>query len=168
MYKCIVSETVSPELDFAILDAKDVPCERHNDGRPLHAQVVDQFDAQPFMQGENGFRRSDISIMFASESADVRQSIAARMIEIKNSSPSLADYSDSELAAMVIPRSCQSPETYRNWLASLDKSGIAKSVDAYVKDLESKAAKDAEVAAKLAELEAIKSKPVEPKNVDNE
>lgn len=101
-------------------------------GRPLGAQPVDQFDAQSFMMGENGFRRSDIAILINAESDDLKRSVAARLEEINTQFPDQT-LSDSELAAMAIPRSCQSAAMMRDWYASLDKSGLAKSVDEYVK-----------------------------------
>lgn len=101
-------------------------------GRPLGAQPVDQFDAQPFMMGENGFRRSDIAIMMSAESDDLKRAVAARLVEINSQFPDQS-LTDSELAAMAIPRSCQSAAMMRDWYASLDKSGLAKSVDDYVK-----------------------------------
>lgn len=101
-------------------------------GRPIGACPVDQFDSQSFMMGENGFRRSDIAILVSAESEDLKRAIAARIVEINSNFPDQS-LSDSELAAMAIPRNCQSSSMIRDWAASLEKSGFAKAVDAFVK-----------------------------------
>lgn len=101
-------------------------------GRPIGACPVDQFDAQPFMMGENGFRRSDIALLMSAESDDLKRAIAARMTEINTQFPDQS-LSDSELAAMAIPRNCQSSSMMRDWAASLEKSGFSKAVDEFVK-----------------------------------
>ena len=101
-------------------------------GRPVGAQPVDQFDAQPFMMGENGFRRSDIAIMMSTESDDLKRAVAARLQEIQSQFPDQS-LSDSELAQMAFPRNCQSAAMARDWYASLEKSGLAKQVDDFVK-----------------------------------
>ncbi len=112
-------------------DINDMDYEKDSVGRPKNAQPVDQFDAQPFMMGENGFRRSDIAILASAESDDLKSAIAARMQQIQTQYPD-QNLSDAELAALTIPRNCQSSSAFREWAASLEKSGFAKSVNEFI------------------------------------
>lgn len=128
-----VSTLLSVVTDFIHIDWSDSSqIETDSVGRPKGAMPVDQFDAQPFMMGENGFRRSDIAILMNAESDDLKRAVAARLEEINSQFPDQS-LTDSELAAMAIPRSCQSASMMRDWYSSLDKSGLAMSVDEYVK-----------------------------------
>ena len=127
---------VYPENDILYLDGSKESIERcgielDSVGRPKGAQPVDQFDSQPFMMGENGFRRSDISILMSAESDDLKRAVASRMEEIKAQFPDQT-LSDSELADMAKPRYCQSWSDLRDWSASLEKSGLAKQVDVFI------------------------------------
>lgn len=129
MYKFIFSKKdYNPDFDPFIEDTSKLTCPRDSVGRPQGAQAVDQFDSEPFMMGENGFRRSDIGIMMSSESDQLKQSIAARLVEIK-SQPGADGLNDHELAQLAIPRSCQSPASLTDWQASLDCGGFAKAAD---------------------------------------
>lgn len=116
-----------------LIDIKDMDYERMSgsDIIPKGAQPVDQFDSQPFMMAQNGFRRSDIAILMSAESEQLKQAISARIQDIKVSFPD-QDLSDADLAAMAIPRHCQSQSAFRDWSASLEKGGFAKAVDDYI------------------------------------
>lgn len=162
MFKISKPKNIDPCFDHNLINFADHPCEKDALGRPKGAQIVDQFDAKDFMLGENGFRASDVAILFGNESQQIKDAVAARLVEIK-SNPAAADLSDAELAKMAIPRNCQSPVALTDWMASLEHSGISKTVDNFIAAEEQKAAKKAELDAKLAELEALKSKSVESK-----
>lgn len=125
-----------PENDILFLDGSKESIEKcgielDSLGRPKGAQPVDQFDAQPFMMAENGFKRSDISILMSAQSDDLKRAVAQRMQEIQSSYPDQS-LSDSELADMAKPRYCQSWSDMREWASSLEKSGLAKQVDAFI------------------------------------
>lgn len=96
------------------------------------AMPVDQIDAQEFMMGENGFHRSDISVLMTSQNEDLKKSIAARWCEIKSSLPDQS-LSDVDLAKMAVPRYCQSASSLRDWMASLENGSISKSVSEFIK-----------------------------------
>lgn len=114
-----INDVILPENDInPLVPIEDMVFEKDAFGRPKGAQPVDQFDAQPFLLGENGFRRSDISIMMHAESDDLKASIASRMDEVK-STPIKGDYTDEELASMCIPRRVQSQSDFRDWYASI-------------------------------------------------
>lgn len=104
-------------------------------GRPVGAQPVDQFDAQPFMMGENGFRRSDIAILVNAESDDLKRAVAARLSEVQSDFPDQS-LSDEQLAQLTIPRNVQSSSMFRDWSAQLEHSGFAKSVNAFKEELD--------------------------------
>lgn len=91
--------------------------------------AVDQFDAQPFMRGENGFNRNVISQIMAAESEDLRAMLLQRI----NSEPAgYAGYPKDTPADIVIdaimPRCVQTASSCRDWISSHDKS-IAKYTD---------------------------------------
>lgn len=115
-----------------MIPIEEMVYEKDSMGRPKNAQAVDQFDSQPFMFGENGFRRSDVSILMSAESEDLKLAIASRIQELKASSPDYSGLSDSEIAAMTIPRCVNSAAQFRDWASSLDKSGFAKQVDSFI------------------------------------
>lgn len=124
---------VFPDTDINdLIPVDELVVEKDSTGRPKNAQPVDQFDAQPFMMAENGFRSNDVSLLMKAESEDLKMQIASRMQEIKNSGIDLSDYTDEEIAKMTIPRYVNSAAQFRDWAASLEKSGFAKQVDAYI------------------------------------
>lgn len=130
---------VFPETDINDLVSVDkLVIEKDSSGRPKNAQPVDQFDAQPFMLGENGFRSNDVSLLMKAESEDLKMQIASRMQEIKNSGVDLSGYTDEEIARMTIPRYVNSAAQFRDWAASLDKSGFAKQVESFIEANKSK------------------------------
>lgn len=100
-------------------------------GRVVGAQPVDQIDSMPFMMGENGFRRSDISLIINAQSDDLKQSIASRLVELRSDFPDQT-LPDEQLAALTIPRRCQSAAEFRDWAAARDNSQFAKAVDDYI------------------------------------
>lgn len=125
-----------PENDILFLDGSKESIDRcgielDTVGRPKGAQPVDQFDSQSFMMGENGFKRSDISIMMSAESDDLKRAIAQRMQEIQSSYPDQS-LPESVLADMAKPRYCQSWSDLRDWASSLEHSGLAKQVNDYI------------------------------------
>ncbi len=124
---------VFPETDINDLFSVDeLVIEKDSTGRPKNAQPVDQFDSQPFMMAENGFRSNDVSLLMKAESEDLKMQIASRMQEIKNSGVDLSGFTDGEIAQMTIPRYVNSAAQFRDWAASLDKSGFAKQVDSFI------------------------------------
>lgn len=109
-------------------DAKDFSC----DIKKLPEEdlcAVDQFDAQPFMRGENGFNRNVISQIMAAESEDLRAMLLQRI----NSDPAgYAGYPKDTPAELVVdatmPRYVQTASSCRDWISSHDKT-IAKYAD---------------------------------------
>lgn len=90
--------------------------------------VVDQFDAQPFMRGENGFNRNIISQIMAAESMDLKQMLLQKLGDLSKApgfdpSTPVQDVLDS-----VVPRNVQTSSSMRDWLSVHDKS-IGKYVD---------------------------------------
>ena len=156
MYRLSVPEVVSPRYDLTLIDFAESDFPKDALGRPEGAQIVDQFDGEDFNLAENGFRMSDIVEMFRAESTSVQDAIAARMVEIK-SQPGADGLTDHELAVMAVPRSCQSPASLCDWMASLEKSGLAKSLDDYISARQAEVDKQADIESKLAELEALKN-----------
>lgn len=100
-------------------------------GRPIGAQPVDQFDAQPFMLGENGFRRSDIAILMTAQSEDLKRSIAARMVEVQSQFPDQT-LTDEQLIELTVPRYAQGYSAFRDWSSSLENGGFAKAVNEWI------------------------------------
>lgn len=134
-------------------DCKNCGIELNAVGRPVGAQPVDQFDSKPFMMAENGFRRSDISLLMNAESEDLKRSIAANIQEIKSNFPDQS-IDDATLADMAIPRHCQVGSSLRDWIGSLDKSGIAKTVDAYLDSIKQKVEPDKQSVIEFNETES--------------
>lgn len=122
-----------PETDINdLIPVENLVYEKDSVGRPKGAQPVDQFDAQPFVLAENGFRSSDVSLLMKAESDDLKLQIASRIQELKVSNPDYSGLSDSEIAQLTIPRYVNSAAQFRDWAASLDKSGFAKQVDSFI------------------------------------
>lgn len=124
---------VLPETDINnLIDVKDLYYEKiEGTDIPVGAQAVDQFDSQPFMMAENGFRRSDIAILMSAQSDDLKRAVAARLQEVQASYPDQS-LSDEQLAQLAIPRYVQSSSDFRDWAASLSHGGFAKAVDEYI------------------------------------
>lgn len=128
-----ISDFKFPDTDINnLVPYEELVIEKDSVGRPKNAQPVDQFDAQEFMLGENGFRSSDVSLLMKAESDDLKMAIASRMQEFKSSGADLSGLTDAEIAQMTIPRYVNSAAQFRDWAASLDKSGFAKQVDAFI------------------------------------
>lgn len=68
---------------------------------------VDQFGAQKFCLGENGFTRSPLSIALRTQDEQLRQAILSGISE--RVSRSDGDKTDRELIECLVPRSVQSP-----------------------------------------------------------
>ena len=136
---------VFPDTDINdLIPVDELVFERDSNGLPKNAQPVDQFDAQPFMLGENGFRSSDVSLLMKAESDDLKMAIASRMQEIKSSGVDLSQYKDEQIAQMTIPRYVNSAAQFRDWAASLEHSGFAKQVDAFIEANKAKFEKPSE------------------------
>lgn len=83
---------------------------------------VDQLEAQDFMKGENGFRRSDLAAFYAAENAQIAESIGLRLQE--NMSSFLEEgLTPAEMMERVIPRSCQTPAEVQNWSERFVRDG---------------------------------------------
>ena len=122
-----------PDTDINyLIPIEELVYEKDELGRPKNAQPVDQFDAQDFMMAENGFKRNDVSALMKAESDDLRNMIASRMVELKASTPNFEGLSDSEICDLTIPKYVNSASAFRDWAASKDKSGFARSVQAYI------------------------------------
>lgn len=130
MFKSIF---IFPDTDINyLIPIEDLVYEKDELGRPKNAQPVDQFDAQDFMMAENGFKRNDVSALMKAESDDLKNMIASRMVELKASTPDLSGLSDSEICDLVVPKYVNSASAFRDWAASKEKSGFAKSVQVYI------------------------------------
>lgn len=108
------------------------------DGVPVNAQIVDQTPANDFMKADNGFPRSDISILKKTQDVSLQQSILARMVETRDS-PAAEGLTDAELAARAIPRSVNTTASLRDWLAR-DGGSISKFVDRMIDERKAAAA----------------------------
>jgi hypothetical protein len=122
-----------PETDINdLIPVEDLVIERDEVGRPKDAQPVDQFFAQPFMMAENGFKRNDVSALMKAESDDLRNMIASRMVELQSTTPNFEGLTDSQIADLVVPKYINSASAFRDWAASKENSGFAKSVQSYI------------------------------------
>lgn len=114
------------EIDFSIdLEGKNT----------IPLSVVDQFDAQPFMRGENGFNRNVISQILAAESQDLREMLLSRIGKDQNFGGFDKNTPASEVIAQTMPRNCQTASSCRDWVSFHDKS-IGKYVDDLQKQYE--------------------------------
>lgn len=102
------------------------------DGVPVNAQIVDQTPANEFLIADNGFPRSDISILKKTQDASLQQSILARMVELRGT-PAAEGLTDAELASRAIPRSVNTTASLRDWLAR-DGGSISKVVDRMIEE----------------------------------
>ena len=101
-----------------LIPENELNIERDSLGRPINAQVVDQFDAQPFMMSENGFRKNDISILMSAQSEDLKMSILSRLTELQDSGSDLSGLTDAQVCDLIVPRYAQGAAEFRDWVAS--------------------------------------------------
>lgn len=90
--------------------------------------VVDQFDAQPFMRGENGFNRNIISQIMAAESMELKQMLLQKLGDLSKAPGFDPSTPAKDVLDTVIPRNVQTASSMRDWLSANDKS-IGKYVD---------------------------------------
>lgn len=90
--------------------------------------VVDQFDAQPFMRGENGFNRNIISQIMAAESMELKQMLLSKLGDLSKANGFDPDTPARDILDQVIPKNVQTASAMRDWLSANDKS-IGKYVD---------------------------------------
>lgn len=91
---------------------------------------VDQFGAQKFCIGDNGFTRSPLSIALRTQDEQLRQAILSGISE--RVSRSDGDKTDSELIESLVPRSVQSPAeiaAYVKYFNELHPAEPPKSVE---------------------------------------
>ena len=98
-------------------------------------QVVDQFDAQPFMRGENGFNRNIVSQILAAESQELREMLLSRIGKDQDYGGFPKDTPADYVLDNTMPRNCQSTSSCRDWVSSHDKT-IAKYADDLQKQYE--------------------------------
>lgn len=108
----------------------EVFIEKNNLGKPVDGIEVDQYYSQDFTLGENGFPRSDVSMLLSAQSEEIKMQVAMRMKEVQAKYPD-QDLSDEQLAAMSIPRNVQSAADFKSWFSQLKDEGFEKTVKAY-------------------------------------
>lgn len=119
---------------MAWLKTKDVPeivAPVDANDNLIGVQAVDQFDAQPFMMGENGFHRHPISVIMHEENADLRDALLARLDEIKSDSGFDSSVPVGDIIRQIVPRYAQLPSAMREVLSYQS----AKSVDEFISKL---------------------------------
>lgn len=104
---------------------------KDKDGNLIGARVVDQFPAQDFNIGANGFVSNDISVLARAQSEQEFQLILNRLKEYKVNNPDTSGLTDREIIQrFLIPANIQSPaeiERYVNWynrLFPVDKKAV--------------------------------------------
>lgn len=90
--------------------------------------VVDQFDAQPFMRGENGFNRNIISQIISAESMELKQLLLQKLGDLSKAPGFDPSTPAQDVLDTVVPRNVQTSSSMRDWLSVHDKS-IGKYVD---------------------------------------
>lgn len=95
--------------------------------------VVDQSYSQDFAINEFGHIRSDISLLFSSQSEEQAAAILKRLADVP-ASPDTKGLSDSEIISQIVPRNCQSPAQISSFMlrmqAAADKANATRKVDA--------------------------------------
>lgn len=125
-------------------------------GKPVDAIEVDQFYSGDFMKGENGFCRSDISQMLHTQSEELRQVIANRLVEVKAEYPD-QNLSDEVLCKLAVPRYVQSQHDFREWASQIDELGFNKSIEEFVKSKQNEVVSDSPESIKFNEGDDPKS-----------
>lgn len=109
----------------------------NNIGKPEDGIEVDQYYSQDFCKGENGFPRSDISLLLSTQSEELKMQIAMRMKEVQGTYPD-QNLSDEQLARMAIPRNVQSAADFKSWFSQIKDEGFEKVVSDYYEKNKSK------------------------------
>ena len=107
------------------VDLKNCTC-RYKD----KIQVVDQYDANDFAHGENGFPRSLISQIMSAESDELKQMLIKRLTEVK-SSDEFKGMSDEEIVKRCVPRNVQTCASLRDFMGHMKDDGLEKALDEY-------------------------------------
>lgn len=102
----------------------------NNIGKPEDGIEVDQYYSQDFCKGENGFPRSDISLLLSAQSEELKMQIAMRMKEVQGTYPD-QNLSDVQLVQMCVPRNVQSAADFKSWFSQIKDDGFEKVVSAY-------------------------------------
>ena len=105
---------------------------------PDKVQVVDQFEANDFAHGENGFPRSLISQIMHAESEELQNMLLKRLSDVKVSDENKGK-SNEQIIRETLPRYVQSASSLRDFLGSIEGDGLEKAVDAYKAKLAEKA-----------------------------
>lgn len=95
-----------------------------------NVQVVDQFDANDFAHGENGFPRSLISQIMSAESDELKQILIKRLSEVK-SSDEFKGMIDEEIVKHCIPRNVQTCSSLRDFIGHMKDDGLEKALADY-------------------------------------
>lgn len=75
----------------------------------LVKRAIDQFYAQEFCIGPNGFPESDITLLMRATTQKEYEMIAARLQEIKKTNPDNSKKSDKQIISEIWPRGFQTP-----------------------------------------------------------
>lgn len=75
----------------------------------VNFRPVDQFPAQPFNRGVNGFPANDITLLSRATNAKEYEQIIARLDEVKVSNPDNTELSDVEILEQMIPSWVNTP-----------------------------------------------------------
>lgn len=94
-------------------------------GNMIEPSPVDQFDAQPFMMGENGFQRHPMSVITKMEESDLRQALLDRLTEMEQSKGFDPDTPVQDILSQIIPRYVQTASSMRDYVGAMEHGTIA-------------------------------------------
>lgn len=104
----------------------DIQPRLNKDGRVERVSAVDQFDGQDFMLGDNGFKRSDISVYIHSDSEKLRQAILERMQEVKLPEGFAPDTPVGDIIDQIVPAYCKTSAQIRDWMSTVKDQSFDK------------------------------------------
>lgn len=106
-----------------------IEAEVDNNGNVINPSIVDQFDAQPFMMGENGFHRHPMSIIVKEEESDLRNMLLERLQEQSLQKGFDDSVPVSDIVQQIIPRRVQTAASLRDFVGTMNKGTIADFVN---------------------------------------
>lgn len=113
---------------FRYKDGFKVPTiepQKDKNGNVIDPSPVDQFDAQPFIMGENGFQRHPMSVITKMEESDLRTMLLDRLQEMSQTKGFDPDTPVHDILEQIIPRYVQTAASLRDYVGSMEKGSIA-------------------------------------------
>lgn len=104
----------------------DIQPELDKNGRVARVSVCDQFEGQEFMLGDNGFKRSDISVYIHADSEKLRQAILERMQEVKLPGGFALDTPVGDIIDQIVPAYCKTSAQIREWMSTVKDQAFDK------------------------------------------